>query len=104
MLPGVLRYDDKINSGDEIVLITTKGEAIAVAIAYIYYINILFKVKCLHQKLHHVIMVLLQNQKELLWIVKHIQESNINSIIKLRWGTGPRAIRKKALIKTGLLD
>ena len=36
MIPGVLRYDDRINSGDEIVLITTKGEAIAVAIAYIY--------------------------------------------------------------------
>jgi len=33
MIPGVLRYDDRINSGDEIVLITTKGEAIAVAIA-----------------------------------------------------------------------
>lgn len=35
MIPGVLRYDDKINTGDEIVLITTKGEAIAIAIAYI---------------------------------------------------------------------
>ena len=37
MIPGVLRYDDKINTGDEVVLITTKGEAIAVAIAYILY-------------------------------------------------------------------
>lgn len=34
MIPGVLRFDDKIDVGDEIVLITTKGEAIAVAIAY----------------------------------------------------------------------
>jgi H/ACA ribonucleoprotein complex subunit 4 len=33
MVPGVLRFDDKIDVGDEIVLITTKGEAIAVAIA-----------------------------------------------------------------------
>ena len=33
MVPGVLRFDDKIDIGDEIVLITTKGEAIAVAIA-----------------------------------------------------------------------
>lgn len=33
MVPGVLRFDDKINVGDEIVLISTKGEAIAVAIA-----------------------------------------------------------------------
>lgn len=37
MIPGVLRYDDKINTGEEVVLITTKGEAIAVAIAYISY-------------------------------------------------------------------
>ncbi len=33
MLPGVLRYDNGIELGKEIVLITTKGEAIAVAIA-----------------------------------------------------------------------
>lgn len=33
MVPGVLRFDDRIDIGDEIVLITTKGEAIAVAIA-----------------------------------------------------------------------
>jgi H/ACA ribonucleoprotein complex subunit 4 len=33
MIPGVLRYDDAINVNDEIVLMTTKGEAIAVAIA-----------------------------------------------------------------------
>ena len=28
----------------------------------------------------------------------------IISYLKLRWGYGPRALRKKALIKTGLLD
>jgi len=33
MLPGVLRYEDGIEIGKEIVLITTKGEAIAIAIA-----------------------------------------------------------------------
>lgn len=33
MLPGVLRYDSNINIGKEVVLMTTKGEAIAVAIA-----------------------------------------------------------------------
>jgi len=33
MIPGVLRYDSKIEVNEEIVLITTKGEAIAVAIA-----------------------------------------------------------------------
>jgi len=33
MLPGVLRYESDIEVGKEIVLITTKGEAIALAIA-----------------------------------------------------------------------
>jgi len=33
MLPGVLRYDNKIDVGSEVVLMTTKGEAIAMAIA-----------------------------------------------------------------------
>lgn len=33
MLPGVLRYESNIEAGMEIVLITTKGEAIALAIA-----------------------------------------------------------------------
>jgi len=33
MLPGVLRYESNIEVGNEVVLITTKGEAIALAIA-----------------------------------------------------------------------
>lgn len=33
MLPGVLRYASNIEIGQEVVLITTKGEAVAVAIA-----------------------------------------------------------------------
>jgi H/ACA ribonucleoprotein complex subunit 4 len=33
MLPGVLRYESGIEVGKEIILMTTKGEAIALAIA-----------------------------------------------------------------------
>jgi len=33
MLPGVLRYESDIEVGVEVVLMTTKGEAIAIAIA-----------------------------------------------------------------------
>jgi H/ACA ribonucleoprotein complex subunit 4 len=33
MLPGVLRYESNIEVNTEVVLITTKGEAIALAIA-----------------------------------------------------------------------
>lgn len=32
MLPGVLRYDDGIEVNDEIVIITTKGEAVALGV------------------------------------------------------------------------
>ena len=35
MLPGVLRYDDGIEVGDQIVVVTTKGEAIALGEWYI---------------------------------------------------------------------
>ena len=30
MLPGVLRYDDGIEVDDQIVIVTTKGEAVAI--------------------------------------------------------------------------
>ena len=33
MLPGVLRYESGIEVGKEVVLMTTKGEAIALAVA-----------------------------------------------------------------------
>lgn len=32
LLPGVLRYEDGIELGQEIVVITTKGEAIAIGL------------------------------------------------------------------------
>lgn len=33
MLPGVLRYDNNIDLGTEVVIMSTKGEAVAIAIA-----------------------------------------------------------------------
>ena len=33
MIPGILRFDNNINVGTEIVIMSTKGEAVAVAIA-----------------------------------------------------------------------
>jgi len=33
MLPGVLRYEDGIDINEQIVLITTKGEAIAIGMS-----------------------------------------------------------------------
>lgn len=33
MIPGILRYDNEINVGDQIVITSTKGEAIAIGIS-----------------------------------------------------------------------
>ena len=33
MIPGLLRFQDGIEVGDEVVLITTKGEAVAMGVA-----------------------------------------------------------------------
>ncbi len=33
MIPGILRYSSGIEVGDEVIVITTKGEAVALAIA-----------------------------------------------------------------------
>lgn len=33
MIPGILRYDSNINVGSELVIMSTKGEAIAIGIA-----------------------------------------------------------------------
>lgn len=35
IIPGLLRFSDNIEIGDEVVLMTTKGEAIAVGIAQV---------------------------------------------------------------------
>lgn len=35
MLPGVLRYEDGIEVNDEIVIVTTKGEAVALGMYYV---------------------------------------------------------------------
>jgi H/ACA ribonucleoprotein complex subunit 4 len=84
LIPGVLRYANDISVGDEVVIITTKGEAVAVAIAQMTSSEIY---SCDHgvvAKTKRVIM-----DKEL---------------YPQRWGIGPRATRKKYLISVGMLD
>lgn len=84
MIPGLLRFADDIESGDEIVMITTKGEAIAVGIA--------------------------QMTTSVMATVDHGVVAKIKRVIMerdtypRRWGLGPVAQKKKALIKEGKLD
>lgn len=84
MIPGLLRFADGIEAGDEIVMITTKGEAVAVGIA--------------------------QMTTAVMATVDHGVVCKIKRVIMerdtypRRWGLGPIAQRKKGLIKEGKLD
>lgn len=84
MIPGLLRFADGIEVNDEVVMITTKGEAVAVGIA--------------------------QMSTAVLATIDHGIVAKIKRVIMERdtyprkWGLGPVAQRKKALIKEGMLD
>lgn len=84
MIPGLLRFADGIEINDNVVLMTTKGEAIAVAIA--------------------------QMTTSVMATVDHGVVAKIKRVIMerdvypRRWGLGPMAQRKKNMIKEGKLD
>ena len=84
MIPGLLRFADGIELNDEVVLMTTKGEAIAIAIA--------------------------QMTTAVMATVDHGVVAKIKRVIMerdvypRRWGLGPMAQRKKSMIKEGTLD
>ena len=84
MIPGLLRFSDGIEVGDEVVMITTKGEAIAIGIA--------------------------QMTTAVIATVDHGVIAKIKRVIMerdtypRRWGLGPIAQKKKTLIKEGKLD
>lgn len=84
MLPGVLRYEDGIEIDEEIVVITTKGEAIALAIAQMTTATMS---SCDHgvcAKIKRVIMD--------------------RDLYPRKWGLGPKASQKKSLVASGKLD
>ncbi|KAH8863869.1 H/ACA ribonucleoprotein complex subunit DKC1 [Schistosoma japonicum] len=83
MLPGVLRYDNDINVNDEIVLMTTKGEAVALAIALMTTATIATCDHGLVAKLKRVIME--------------------RDLYPRQWGRGPVAMERKKLVAQGLL-
>jgi H/ACA ribonucleoprotein complex subunit 4 len=84
LIPGVLRYCSTIEVNQEVVLMTTKGEAIAVGVALMTPSEIYSCDHGIVAKIKRVIM-----DKDL---------------YPKRWKTGPRAQRKQNLIKLGLLD
>ena len=84
MIPGILRYDDGINTGTEIVIMSTKGEAVAVAIAQMTTSQI---GSCDHGVVAKTKRVIMDRQT-----------------YPRKWKEGPRAKRKQQLIKSGLLQ
>ncbi|XP_068625834.1 H/ACA ribonucleoprotein complex subunit 4 [Battus philenor] len=84
LLPGVLRYEDGIEIDQEIVIVTTKGEAVALAVALMTTATM---ASCDHgvvAKLKRVIME--------------------RDTYPRKWGLGPKASQKKTLIQQGKLD
>ncbi|KAI6202674.1 putative rRNA pseudouridine synthase [Aphelenchoides fujianensis] len=84
LIPGVLRYEDGIELGQEIVIITTKGEAVAIALASMTTSTMAITDHGVVAKIKRVIME--------------------RDTYSRKWGLGPVASKKKAMIKQGLLD
>jgi H/ACA ribonucleoprotein complex subunit 4 len=84
MLPGVLRYESEIEVNEEVVLMTTKGEAIAIGIALMSTVDM---ATCDHG------------------IVAKVKRCIMNrDLYPRRWGLGPKAQEKKKMVKSGKLD
>ncbi|XP_011201165.1 H/ACA ribonucleoprotein complex subunit 4 [Bactrocera dorsalis] len=84
MLPGVLRYEDGIEIDQEIVIVTTKGEAICLAIAQMTTATM---ASCDHGVVAKIKRVIMERDT-----------------YPRKWGLGPKASAKKALIAAGKLD
>ncbi|KAG8927157.1 centromere/microtubule-binding protein cbf5 [Tulasnella sp. 418] len=84
MIPGLLRYEADIEVHEEVVLMTTKGEAIALAIAQMSTADLS---TCSHGVVAKVKRCIMERDT-----------------YPRRWGLGPRALEKKKLIKAGKLD
>nr|CAG4634830.1 EOG090X07JL [Alona affinis] len=84
MLPGVLRYESGIELNEEIVIVTTKGEAVALAIALMTTTTM---ASCDHGIVAKIKRVVMERDT-----------------YPRKWGLGPKASMKKSMIKQGLLD
>ncbi|KAI6132717.1 putative rRNA pseudouridine synthase [Pisolithus croceorrhizus] len=83
MIPGLLRYEADIAVNEEVVLMTTKGEAIALAIAQMSTVEL---ATCDHGVVAKVKRCIMERDT-----------------YPRRWGLGPVALQKKKLVKDGRL-
>lgn len=84
MIPGLLRFEDGIEVGEEVVMMTTKGEAIAIGIAEM---NTAVMATCDHGRVARIKRVVMERDT-----------------YPRRWGLGPVAGKKKGLVREGKLD
>jgi len=84
MIPGLLRYAADIEVHEEVVLMTTKGEAIALAIAQMSTVDLS---TCDHGVVAKVKRCIMERDT-----------------YPRRWGLGPKAVEKKKMVKAGKLD
>lgn len=84
MLPGVLRYDDGIELNQEIVVTTTKGEAVCIALAQMTTATM---ASCDHGVIAKIKRVIMERDT-----------------YPRKWGLGPTASIKKTMVKEGKLD
>merc|ERR1719263_2247240 len=84
MVPGVLRFEKNIEVGSEIIMMTTKGEAVATGIAQM--------TTAVMSSVDHGVVAIIKR------VVMERDTYN------MRWGFGPRASDKKKLILAGKLD
>lgn len=84
MIPGLLRFEDGIEVDEEVVIMTTKGEAIAIGIAQMTTATM---ISCDHGVAAKIKRVIMERDT-----------------YPRRWGLGPQALKKKQLIAEGLLD
>lgn len=84
MIPGLLRFEDGIEVGEEVVIMTTKGEAVALAVAEM---NTAVMATCDHGRVARIKRVIMERDT-----------------YPRKWGLGPVASKKRTLIKDGRLD
>jgi len=84
LIPGILRFENGIELNDEIVIVTTKGEAVCLAIALMTTSTISITDHGVVAKIKRVIME--------------------RDTYARKWGLGPISSKKKMMIKDGLLD
>lgn len=84
MIPGLLRFESGIDINEEVVLMSTKGEAIALAYAQMTTAEMATVDHGVVAKIKRVIME--------------------RDTYPRRWGLGPKALEKKKLISQGKLD